>query len=322
MASEFDIIQRYFDNHADGVRLGVGDDGALIDVGGGRDLVITTDTLVSGTHFLSSEDPYSIGFKSVAVNLSDLAAMGATPQYVLLAITLPFSDEAWIERFSEGLYSLLNRYGVTLVGGDTTQGDVLSITLTAIGSVNPDDALRRDQAISDDDVWVSGLIGLGAVGLSIQEGTLRFSKKDEEDFLLRLHKPNPRVELGEKLAGIANAAIDISDGLVADAWHVADESDVQIVIDFEAIPTHRVLNSSRRNQNIKNCILGGGDDYELLFTANTDAAEQIGNIARELDLTLTRIGKVRSGSGVIVRDDGEELTVSFQRGFDHFAKRK
>ena len=163
---------------------------------------------------------------------------------------------------------------------------------------------------------------MGAVGLSIQEGTLRFSKKDEEDFLLRLHKPNPRVELGEKLAGIANAAIDISDGLVADAWHVADESDVQIVIDFETIPTHRVVNSSRRDQNIKNCILGGGDDYELLFTANTDAAEQIGNIARELDLTLTRIGKVRSGSGVIVRDDGEELTVSFQRGFDHFAKRK
>lgn len=322
MASEFEIIRRYFNNHSRSVRLGVGDDGALIDLGGGKDLVLTTDTLVSGTHFLSSEDPTAIGFKSAAVNLSDLAAMGATPKYALLAITLPFSDEAWLERFSKGLYSVLNQYSVNLVGGDTTRGDVLSITLTAIGFVSSDKALRRDHATFDDDVWVSGLIGVGAVGLLIQRGTLRFSKRDEEDFLARLRKPEPRVELGQKLLGIANSAIDISDGLVADAGHVAKGSGTQIVIDFATIPTHTALNSSKRDPIIKNSILGGGDDYELLFTANPDAKEQIDSIARDLDLRLTRIGKVRSGSGVVVRDDGEELSVGFQRGFDHFAKRK
>ena len=322
MASEFDIIRRYFDNHSGDVRLGVGDDGALIDVGGGKDLVVTTDTLVSGTHFLSSEDPLAIGFKSAAVNLSDLAAMGATPKYVLLAITLPAADNSWIERFSKGLHSALNQYCVSLVGGDTTRGDVLSITITAIGFVSSGRALRRDYAALDDDVWVSGLIGVAAVGLLIQDGSLKFLKEHEKDFLIRLRKPDPRVELGQKLVGIANSAIDISDGLVADAKHVADSSGVQFLIDFESIPTHRALNLSKKDQIIKNSILGGGDDYELLFTANTNAKEQIDNIARELDLRLTRIGTVRTGSGVVVRDDGKELSIGFQRGFDHFEKRK
>lgn len=322
MASEFDIIRRYFEHHSDSVKLGVGDDCALIDIGDGKDLVITTDTLVGGTHFLLSEDPFAIGFKSAAVNLSDLAAMGATPKYALLAITLPFSDEVWIEGFSKGLYSLLNQYDVTLVGGDTTRGDVLSITLTAIGFVGSGTALRRDHAILDDDVWVSGSIGVGAVGLLVQEGVVKFSNEDERDFLLQLRKPAPRIELGQNLVGIANAAIDISDGLVADAGHIADKSGVQIVIDFETIPTHPALNSSRRELKIKNSILEGGDDYELLFTSTIDSRDQIENISCDLGLVLTRIGKVRSGLGVVVRDDGEELIVSSEGGFDHFAKTK
>jgi thiamine-monophosphate kinase len=322
LASEFDIIRSYFDRHSDSVKLGVGDDCALIDIGDGKDLVITTDTLVGGTHFLSSEDPFSIGFKSAAVNLSDLAAMGASPKYALLAITLASSDESWIEGFSSGLYSLLNQYSVILVGGDTTRGDVLSITLTAMGFVSSGAALRRDHAILDDDVWVSGSIGDGAVGLLVQEGTLKFSNEDEQDFLVQLRKPNPRVALGQKLVGIANAAIDISDGLVADAGHVADKSGVQIVIDFERIPTHRALISSKRELKIKNSILEGGDDYELLFTVTADFRDQIENISRELNLNLTRVGTVRSGSGVVVRDDGEELIFYSQGGFDHFAKKK
>ena len=322
MASEFEIIRKYFHHNSAGVRLGVGDDGALIDMGDGRDLVLTTDTLVSGTHFLSTDDPFSIGYKSVAVNLSDLAAMGAIPKYVLLSITLPCSDEIWIERFSNGVKELLSRHSVALVGGDTNRGDTLPITLTAIGFVKSDAALRRDHACLEDDVWVSGLIGLGSIGLLIKQGVLQFTIEEEQDFLQHLHQPQPRIELGQKLLGIANSAIDISDGLVADSGHIADQSGVKIIIDYEKIPLHESIKNLRYDQNIESSILGGGDDYELLFTANVEHENSINKIAGELGLSLTKIGRVIQGAGVIVRCGNVDFKKDFQRGFDHFARKK
>ena len=322
MASEFEIIRKYFYHDAAGVRLGVGDDGALIDIGDDRDLVLTTDTLVSGTHFASTDDPFSIGYKSVAVNLSDLAAMGAVPKYVLLSLTLPVSDEIWIEQFSNGIKALLRAHSVALVGGDTTRGDTLSITLTAIGFVRSGTALRRDHACLDDDVWVSGLIGLGSIGLLIKQGVLKFPVEEEQDFLRHLHQPQPRIELGQKLLGIANSAIDVSDGLVADAGHIANQSGVKIIIDREEIPVHESIKNRQFDQDVESSILGGGDDYELLFTAKAEHLPRINSIAAELGLPLTKIGRVAQGAGVEVCDGNGFLKKDFQKGFDHFATRK
>ncbi len=319
MTSEFEIIQKYFSRHANDVLLGVGDDGAVVQAVNDRDLVVTSDTLISGTHFSPDVNPFTIGYKSVAVNLSDLAAMGAVPKYITLSITLPSVEETWVREFSKGIYSILDDHATTLIGGDTTRGDTLSITVTALGYVKSHMALRRDGACLGDDVWVSGFIGLGALGLLIQQGSLNYEDEYERVFLGRLHQPEPRIKLGQRLLGVANAAIDVSDGLIADAGHIAERSGVQIKIEYEDIPVHSAVTDTRSNKSIENCILGGGDDYELLFTARKEREADIIKIGSDLKLPLTKIGKVSEGTGVVVTGDGA-VKKGFQRGFDHFSK--
>ncbi len=319
MTSEFEVIQKYFSRHKNDVPLGVGDDGAVVQAVNNRDLVVTSDTLVSGTHFSADVNPFNIGYKSVAVNLSDLAAMGAVPKYITLSLTVPSVEEIWVREFSKGMYSILDDHATTLIGGDTTRGDTLSINVTALGYVKSRTALRRDGACLGDDVWVSGFIGLGAIGLLIQQGSLNIEGEYERVFLGRLHQPEPRVGLGQRLISVANAAIDVSDGLIADAGHIAERSGVRIKIAYEDIPVHSAVRDIQGNKSIENCILGGGDDYELLFTARKEREADIIKIGSDLRLPLTKIGTVSEGFGVVVTDDGT-LKQDFQRGFDHFSK--
>ena len=321
MTSEFEIIKRYFSGSSGDAVLGVGDDGAILNIDSSREMVVTMDTLVCDRHFAKNADPESIGFKSLAVNLSDLAAMGARPRHILLSITLPSVHEAWISRFRDGFKVLLDRYSLGLVGGDTTKGSTLSVSVTAIGDVATGAAIRRDSISIGDDLWVSGIIGLGAIGLLVEREVLEVDPTVKRDFLDRLHRPMPRVELGQALSGVASAAIDVSDGLVADALHLANSSEIALEIEFDKIPVHHTLSSKKYEATVQDCILGGGDDYELLFSAPREMSPAIQDIATQCNLALTRIGKAVPGRGVTILDQGISLTRDFKKGFDHFDKR-
>ena len=223
MSPEFELIAKYFTRPVKNARLGVGDDCALISLGAGLELAITTDTLVAGTHFFADTDPEKLGHKALAVNLSDLAAMGASPRYVTLALTLPSVDDHWLASFSRGFYALADDFGVELIGGDTTRGP-LSTTLTAFGEVGRGQALRRDGAQLGDEIWVSGSVGGAALALKHLQGRLTLSDQAFAVAAERLHLPLPRVALGCGLVGVATSAIDVSDGLVADLAHICERS--------------------------------------------------------------------------------------------------
>jgi len=227
---------------------------------------------------------------------------------------------AWISRFRDGVKLLLDRYSVGLVGGDTTKGSTLSISVTAIGDVVTGTAIRRDKMSIGDDLWVSGIVGLGAIGLLVERELLDVDPTVKRDFLDRLHRPMPRVELGQALSGVASAAIDVSDGLVADALHLANSSEIALEIEFDKIPVHHTLSTKKYEAVVQDCILGGGDDYELLFSAPREMSRAIQNIATQCDLALTRIGKAVPGRGVTILDQGISLTRDFKKGFDHFDK--
>ena len=216
--NEFELIRRYFQRPPKRALLGVGDDCALLRPDAGLDLAVSTDMLIEGRHFLPGAEPRALGHKALAVNLSDLAAMGATPRWVTLALALPAADAAWLEPFSAGFYALAERYGVDLIGGDTTRGAARAICVTAIGEVPPGMALERSGARAADDIWVSGELGGAALGLAHPEIA---------EAAKRLHLPQPRVELGERLRRLAHSAIDVSDGLAGDLGHIAERSGVQ-----------------------------------------------------------------------------------------------
>ena len=320
MTTEFDIIKEYFDQPCGGVKLGIGDDAAVISGKDGVDMVLTTDTLVSGTHFSIEDDPFKIGQKCVAVNLSDLSAMGSTPRYLLLSLTLPVFEKEWVKKFSDGIKSYLHKFSVGLIGGDTTRGDSLSITITAIGEVAKGKGIQRDLAKPGDDVWVSGLIGLAAVGLLSKNGLFDLDSNVRNDCLERLHSPEPRVLLGERLLDLANSAIDISDGLISDAGHIAARSKVQVEIDMFRIPIHQSLDHRRLEPDVQRCILSGGDDYELLFSAPKGSAKRLLTISNDLRLPLTNIGRIVKGSGVTVLDQNRNTVEPNCKGYDHFGK--
>jgi len=318
MISEFDLIARFFSRPGQGAILGVGDDAALVEpLSEGRETVVSIDTLVSGTHFLPDADPRVIGHKALAVNLSDLAAMGALPRWVLLALTLPKVDEAWMSAFADGFYRLAGKYDVELIGGDTTRGP-LAVTVTAIGEAAAGMALRRDGACPGDEIWVSGQIGSAALALAHGRGDVRLKGKGLEECLTKLHTPMPRIELGRELAGIANSAIDISDGLVADAEHVARRSGVRLELSYANVPCVAEAMAMKAQLPARQAILAGGDDYELLFTVPSDSSALIDAISARLHLGLTRIGHVREGSGVAVLDERGEAIDLKVKGHDHF----
>jgi thiamine-monophosphate kinase len=311
--SEFDLIRRHFTRATPGAVLGVGDDAALLQPTAGMVLAVSSDMLVSGTHFFPDADPYFLGHKTLAVNLSDLAAMGATPRWATLALSLPAADEAWLERFSAGFFALAQRHGVDLVGGDTTRGP-LNLCVTIFGEVPPQQALRRSGAQVGDDIWVSGTLGDAALALAHLQGRIVLSDGELAACEQRLHQPQPRIELGLALRGIANSAIDVSDGLLADLGHILECSNVGAEIAFDALPMSQAL----RSYSQQKLALSGGDDYELCFTVPAARAAEVRAIAEQLGLSLTRIGKIVAGQGCIVQDAGGNPLNIETEGYDHF----
>ena len=308
--SEFELIRRYFDRAPRHALLGVGDDCALLRPDAGFDLAVTTDMLVEGRHFLPGAQPRALGHKALAVNLSDLAAMGATPRWVTLAIALPAVEPAWLEAFSEGLFALAARYNVDLIGGDTTRGPLRTISVTAIGEVPPGLALERAGARADDEIWVSGELGGAALGLAHPEIA---------EAAKRLHAPEPRVELGERLRRLAHAAIDISDGLASDLRHILERSGVGATVHYDRVPRPPAFAALNDPELEKRCVLSGGDDYELLFTAPREHRRELEALARELRLGLTPIGTIHAGDARLAVLDDRGKALEHRGGFDHFA---
>ncbi len=318
MPSEFDLIGRYFSRNSPSALLGVGDDGALVQPRADMSLVVSTDMLLEGRHFLPGTDPKRLGHKSLAVNLSDLAAMGADARWALLAIALPEANEAWVAGFAKGFFALADVYGVDLIGGDTTRGP-LAISVTIMGEVPPNLALRRDAARAGDDIWLSGATGEAALGLAHIQGRVKLAAADLAQCMTRLDLPEPRLELGARLRGIARSAIDVSDGLLADLTHILQSSGVAADVYLESVPCAAALASCPDPVLARDCQLAGGDDYELLFTAPSHCRAEIDALSQELNLALTRIGSIIPGEPLVtVRDASGQPVPVAHRGFDHF----
>lgn len=320
MPSEFELIARHFTRapQAGGpVLLGVGDDCALLTPPAGEVLAISTDMLVEGRHFFAGTDPEALGHKALAVNLSDLAAMGARPLGFTLALALPAADEGWIAPFARGLLALADAQAVPLVGGDTTRGP-LNLCITVFGSVAPSQALRRDGARPDDEIWVSGELGDARLALDILLGNGGLGDLPG-GATARLHRPQPRVALGLALRGIASAAIDVSDGLLGDLAHILERSQVGALVEADAVPIGAAL-ATHPPALQREFSLNGGDDYELCFTAPADRHPSVLDAAARAGVPVTRIGRVVQGPGLRVVDgDGRPLTIAL-RSFDHFAE--
>ena len=323
MSSEFNLIQQYFSRPTPDVVLGVGDDCALLQPSANMQLAVSTDSLVAGVHFFADADPDLLGWKSLAVNLSDLAAMGATPRWCTLAISLPEIDEDWLARYADGLYRCADAHQIRLVGGDTTRGP-LSLTLTVIGEVPVNQALRRDGAQVGDVIWVSGTLGDAAFALAAMQGHLQLSEVDMTSLTHRLHAPVPRVSLGVALRGIAHSAIDVSDGLLADLGHILQRSQVGALVQYAALSTSEIVTDLVAHPAYDKCVLAGGDDYELCFTAPVAQTETILALAQQLGVALTQIGEIVVGSELQLRDpDGHGMPLTagsvLLAGYDHFA---
>jgi thiamine-monophosphate kinase len=313
--SEFDLIKRYFTRPTPSATLGVGDDAALLRIADGMELAVSTDMLVSGIHFFPDTNPFLVGHKTLAVNLSDLAAMGAVPRWATLALSLPGPNEQWLQRFSEGFFSLADEHGIELIGGDTTRGP-LNLCVTIMGEVPKGKALRRSGAKVGDDIWVSGIPGMAALGLAYLQGKTALPEEDRLFCLAALHKPQPQVALGLGLRDIAHSAIDISDGLLADLGHILECSQLGAEIQFDAIP--KVSAGNIATALLQQCVLSGGDDYELCFTAPVASRAAIEAISQTLQLPLTRIGLIRAEQGCVVRTADGGVLQPKESGYDHF----
>jgi len=329
MLSEFSLIDRFFARRAAaGSRrlkegeLGIGDDCALLAPRPREMMAISTDMLVEGRHFFPDIDPHALGHKALAVNLSDLAAMGAQPQGFTLAFALPEAREDWLSAFSDGLFELAERYGCDLIGGDTTAGP-LNLCITVFGSVPPQLALRRDAAQPGDDIWISGTLGDARAGLGVIRGEWSAEQEDAATFRRALERPEPRVELGLALRGIAHAALDISDGLAGDLLHILERSQLTARVDADAVPRSDALRRLPADVQ-RRCTLAGGDDYELCFTAPATARAAVEEAGHKVNLPLTRVGTISvlepsaNGPAIHWHDAaGAPLTLTLQ-GFDHF----
>ncbi|MCL7715594.1 thiamine-phosphate kinase [Stenotrophomonas mori] len=301
---EFGLIERIARRvpaRAD-IVLGIGDDAALLQPSPEQQLAVTADTLNAGVHFPLETAAADLGWKALAVNLSDLAAMGATPVWCTLSLSLPEADAAWIDGFADGLFALADASGIALVGGDTTRGP-LSVSITAMGRVPAAQALRRDGARPGDDVWISGCPGEAAGALRLwQQGRLDVrgvaADAGHERLRERLQRPTPRLALGRALRGLAHAAADVSDGLLADLGHIAARSGVAAVVQADAVPLSAALCGALGDAAAGDCALRGGDDYELCFTAAPARRAALQALAAHLALPLTRIGRIEAGEGV------------------------
>ena len=332
---EFDLIQRFFKAGADVMRsnnekvitLGIGDDCALLRLVAGEEIAITSDMLVAGRHFFVDANPELLGRKALAVNLSDLAAMGSKPLGFTLAIALPKVDEIWLDAFTRGLFAIANQYSCPLIGGDTTAGP-LTISITAFGSIPTGKAIRRSGAKAGDDIWVSGTVGDARLALAALRHEINLPENDLKQIEHRMHNPTPRLELGIKVRDIASAALDISDGLLGDLGHILKQSQVNAEVRLDQIPKSATLH--KQSEDIQNQFAArGGDDYEICFTAPLGKRSVIDEISKELNLPLTRIGciteKLDEAQRLrLLNKNGDLLdnakTAELLKSFDHFAK--
>jgi thiamine-monophosphate kinase len=317
--TETSLIERYFRaagaQRAD-VTLGIGDDAAILSVPPGSALVATTDTLVAGVHFPHSVPAASIGHRALAVNLSDLAAMGARPAWALLALTLPEAQEAWLQEFSAGLGALAREYRVALVGGDTTRGP-LCVTVQLLGLVPPEAALKRSGARAGDALFVSGTPGDAAAGLALEQRRLEAPPEARDYLRERFLLPTPRLALGERLREYASACIDVSDGLLGDAGKLAQASGVAVEVLFEALPVSAALRATLGDEAARLLALSGGDDYELCFAVPADKVTQLLAQLPPEEWGYARIGSVRAGAGAHVLRGGNVMEFSHS-GYQHF----
>jgi thiamine-monophosphate kinase len=313
---EFDIISRFFATRAcrADVKLGIGDDAAVLDIRADRKLVLAMDTIVEGVHFLKNTSGFDIGYRVLAVNLSDLAAMGAEPSWMSLSLSLPEANAVWLEDFARGLFDLADRYDVQLIGGDTVHGPLV-VTVQVGGWIESDRWLTRAGAQPGDDVYVTGTLGDASAGLAALRD--RIASTQTSYLQRRFLRPEPRVAAGRALRTIANAAMDVSDGLLADAAKLCQASRCGMSIDLDALPLSKELRSAFSEEDLLAHALSGGDDYELLFTVSPVNARQVasGNIA---GITVTRIGVVESALGIRCMRGAQPYSPR-ATGYDHFA---
>jgi thiamine-monophosphate kinase len=330
---EFDLIWRFFkagsesmaQNQTDQVLLGIGDDCALLQPDPAQSLAVTSDMLVEGRHFFAGANPEWLGHKALAVNLSDLAAMGAKPIGFTLALALPHADSSWLTQFSQGLFRLAQQWQCPLIGGDTTQGP-LTICITALGHVPSDAAIKRSGAKVGDDIWVSGSLGDARLALGALRSEWPLDHASLEAVLPRMHVPEPRIALGMQLRGVASSALDISDGLLGDLRHILKASQVNAEILIDQLPTSPTLAEQTESLR-RQCAANGGDDYELCFTAPKNKRTEIESLSTAL-LPITRIGSITSASNgtellLILRDANGNLlnaaeSMHLTQSFDHF----
>lgn len=323
--SEFDVIDRYFSRPSRNALLGSGDDAALIACKPGMDWAVSVDTLVAGRHFFPDVEPAALGHKVLAVNLSDMAAMGATPCWITLSLTLTETlaqNDVWLKAFSNGFFALADQYQIELIGGDTTCGP-LNISVQIIGEVERGKALRRSGARPGDDIWVSGFLGDAALALQFLQQRITLTEQEAASCLAALHTPAPRVTLGKALVNVAHSAIDLSDGLLADLEHILEHSGVAATLDFDRIPCSPALKNRLQSENTTqqlaiDCLLSGGDDYELCFTAPKNRRDII---ARQTDIKLSRIGEIVPGKGLTVLNASGSPLIFNKKGHDHFLTR-
>ena len=332
--SEFELIRAFFKSKADAmdssstpaVVLGIGDDCALLSTQTDEELAITSDMLVEGRHFFSDANPEWLGYKALAVNLSDLAAMGAKPQAFTLALAMPQADATWLEAFSRGLFQAATAFSCSLIGGDTCQGP-LNICITAFGSTPKGSAIRRSGAQPGDQIWVSGTLGDARLTLAALRHEIELSPAQLHMIEARLHQPSPRIPLGIGLRNVATAALDISDGLLGDLQHLLDASHVDATVFLKDLPKSATL--LQQSQLIQDQYAAcGGDDYEICFTASAEKGLPIQALSKKLGLALTCIGAIQAPASntstitLIDRDGhkmGSEAASIFMQSFDHFA---
>ena len=315
---EFDVIKQYFSKisqteNISNISLAIGDDAAIVSVPDNMELVVCTDTLNEGIHFPIETSAYDIAYKALMVNLSDIASMGAVPQWFTLNISLPEIKKIWLEEFSKGLADLAGKYNISLIGGDTTRGP-MSITITIAGHVKSNSGLKRSAAKIGDKVYLSGCTGEAAYGLACLTGSEPLKCEDHE-FVSRLNRPTARVELGIGLLDVANACIDISDGLLADISHIAEASHCGIQLYLDKIPTPKI-NDTKQAQKYA---LSGGDDYELVFTVEEKNQKALDNLIKDLDFDITCIGEVVEQTGLRLLDVDNNLVNLDTLGYQHFS---
>jgi len=313
---EFDLIERFFTRPSRRAAVGVGDDCAVFSVGPGMQLATSSDMLVEGRHFLSTVAPDRLGHKSLAVNLSDLAACGATPIAFTLALAMPRAEEAFLDGFSRGLLALADAHGCELIGGDTTQGP-LNICISVFGELPAGSAILRSGARAGDDIYVSGTVGDARLALEVFRGTQSLSGGDFDEVRRAMELPQPRVALGTALRGIASSAIDVSDGLLGDLSHILRRSKAGARIETETLPRSAVMRAQPLSLQ-RECTLAGGDDYELVFTASPANADAVQRAAAKAGVAVARIGRIEAQPGLRLVDAHGDAVDNRFGSFDHF----